>query len=89
MNIVYREELPGQEEFFRLFGTTGWNEEEYHLSPEQLYSAIKHSWHTVAAYDGRELVGFGRAICDGVLHALLVDIIVRRNTRGSISAVPS
>ena len=30
----------------------------------------------VSAYAGQKLVGFGRIICDGVLHALILDLIV-------------
>jgi len=73
--ICYRTGPPGREEFFRLFETTGWND-EYRLTQEQLYEAVVSSWHTVSAYDGDRLAGFGRMICDGVVHALILDMIV-------------
>ncbi len=82
MEISYREALPDQDEFFRLFESTGWNQEEYHLSASELYSAIQHSWYAVSAYDGTDLVGFGRIIADGVLHALIVDLIVLPEYQG-------
>jgi GNAT superfamily N-acetyltransferase len=34
------------------------------------------TWYAVSAYEGERLVGTGRIIGDGVLHALLVDVIV-------------
>jgi len=37
---------------------------------------VVSSWHTVSAYDGDRLAGFGRMICDGVVHALILDMIV-------------
>ena len=30
----------------------------------------------ISAYHNGSLIGFGRIICDGVLHALIVDVIV-------------
>jgi len=80
--IIYQEAVPGRDEFFDLFSTTGWNEEEYHLSPDQLYQAINHSWYMVSVYDRSSLVGYGRVISDGVLHALIVDMIVHPDYQG-------
>jgi GNAT superfamily N-acetyltransferase len=73
--ISYRTDPPDQAQFFLLFGTTGWND-EYRLTREQAYEAVANSWHTVSAYDGDRLAGFGRVICDGVVHALVLDLIV-------------
>ena len=75
MTIEYSNVIPPKETFFQLFQTTGWNE-EYQLSPDQLYEALQHSWDAVSALEDGRLVGFGRAIADGVLHALIVDMIV-------------
>ena len=75
MKISYRGTLPQREEYFRLFQSTGWNE-EYQLDAERLHEAIDKSWYLVFAYHGNRLVGFGRVISDGVLHALIVDLIV-------------
>jgi GNAT superfamily N-acetyltransferase len=79
--IAYRTIPPEKTEFFRLFETTGWNE-EYRLSPERLYEAVLASWYTVSAYDGDRLAGFGRMICDGVVHALILDMIVLPQYQG-------
>jgi N-acetylglutamate synthase-like GNAT family acetyltransferase len=67
--------LPDKDEVFDLFLTTGWNE-NYQLSKEELYTAVKESWYMISAYDNDRLVGFGRIICDGVVHALILDMIV-------------
>jgi hypothetical protein len=66
--FVYRTNPPEKSEFFRLFETTGWNA-EYNLDPDRLHLAVVASWYTVSAYDGDRLVGFGRMICDGIVHA--------------------
>ncbi|MFH1141387.1 MAG: GNAT family N-acetyltransferase [Chloroflexota bacterium] len=81
MSISYVTVLPGKEQYASLFATTGWND-EHHLDADRLYEAISHSWYTVSAYDDARLVGFGRAISDGVLHALIVDLIVAPEYQG-------
>jgi GNAT superfamily N-acetyltransferase len=79
--IVYRTTPPDKNEFFRLFETTGWNG-AYKLDPDRMFLAVLASWHAVSAYDGDRLVGFGRMICDGVVHALILDMIVLPEYRG-------
>jgi GNAT superfamily N-acetyltransferase len=73
--IHLSDNLPGKDEIFDLFLTTGWNE-NYQLDRHELFAAIKESWHTISAYENDRLVGFGRIICDGVVHALILDMIV-------------
>jgi len=75
MKIYLDEKPPGKNLFFELFLTTGWNE-KYRLGADELYAAIKKSWYMISAYDNGRFVGFGRIICDGVVHALILDIIV-------------
>jgi len=67
--------LPDKEELFKLFLTTGWNE-KYKLESSDMYLAVKNSWYFFSAYDKEKMVGFGRVICDGVVHALILDLIV-------------
>ncbi len=76
MTITYRNELPAPDAYHGLFATTGWND-EYRATAEELDRANRQSWHTVSAYDGDRLVGFGRVVTDGVLHAMIYDLIVR------------
>ena len=73
--MKFSEKLPTAEHFFKLFETTGWNK-KYELSKEELYLAIKNSWYTISVFDKEELVGFGRIICDGIVHALILDVII-------------
>jgi GNAT superfamily N-acetyltransferase len=75
MNIYLDEKIPDKNAFFELFLTTDWNE-KYRLDADELFTAIKNSWYTISAYDNGRLVGFGRIICDGVVHALILDMIV-------------
>ena len=61
-------------EYFALFETTGWND-AYHLTPVDLAKALKGSAFMVSAYDGGQLIGFGRLVTDSI-HAMIYDLIV-------------
>ena len=75
-NVKFEEILPTPDAYFKLFNTTGWNS-TYRASVDELYEAISRSWFTVCAYDDAdELIGFGRVISDGVLYAIICDMIV-------------
>jgi ribosomal protein S18 acetylase RimI-like enzyme len=71
----YTEQLPLENEYYKLFLTTGWND-EYHFSSKELFEAIKNSWYVVSVYDVDGLIGFGRVLADGTHHAFIVDLIV-------------
>jgi len=73
--IVYRAEIPRQDQFFALFETTGWNL-NYRATPAELSQMLANTWYMLAAYDGDRLVGFGRVVSDLVLHAMIYDMIV-------------
>jgi GNAT superfamily N-acetyltransferase len=79
--ITYSHETPDKQQYVALFKSTGWNE-EYQLDDSRLHESIQHSWCLVSAWDGDRLIGFGRAISDGILHALLVDIIILPEYKG-------
>ncbi len=79
--MKYSNNLPASEQFFELFETTGWNT-KYELSKDELIQALRNSWFYVCVYDKNDLVGFGRIICDGVLHALILDVIVLPEKQG-------
>jgi ribosomal protein S18 acetylase RimI-like enzyme len=81
MTFHYSSTPPPPQDFSVLFSTTGWNE-EYHLTTEELMSAISKSWRTVAVYDDERLVGFGRIVSDGILHAMIYDLIVHPEYQG-------
>jgi GNAT superfamily N-acetyltransferase len=81
MTISVRTELPPPEQFSQLFQTTGWND-EYQLSPAELGRSLESSWYAVAAYDGERLVGFGRMVSEGVMYAMIHDMIVAPGFQG-------
>ena len=74
--IRYTTECPDPAEYFSLFETTGWNG-KYAATQDELASAVRHSWLTVSALDGDHLVASGRVVSDGVLYAMIYDMIVR------------
>jgi GNAT superfamily N-acetyltransferase len=73
--VEYRAEVPDPVAFVRLFSTTGWDPQD-RLTVAAAAEALAPTWYAVSAYAGERLVGTGRIIGDGVLHALLVDVIV-------------
>ena len=81
MVITYRAAIPEREKFWRLFQTTGWND-KYQLSPEELVQALQASWYVLSVFDDEQLVGFGRLVSDGVLHAVIYELIVLPEYQG-------
>ncbi len=81
MSLVYNTAKPEKTNFVRLFESTGWNE-SYKLTPEELNTAVQNSWYCVSVYDCDNLIGFGRVICDGIEHALILDVIVLPEYQG-------
>lgn len=74
-HIIYKSEPPDPQQYAGLFSTTGWND-TYKVNVHELARALQGSWYIVAAYDQGQLVGIGRVVSDGVLYAMLYDIIV-------------
>ncbi|MCZ8075154.1 MAG: GNAT family N-acetyltransferase [Paucibacter sp.] len=66
---------PDAAAFQRLYDSTGWAG-GLQREPEFYARALTGSWAQCAAYAGEELVGFGRVISDGVLHAFITEMIV-------------
>jgi len=81
MGIELRSEIPDGDQFWELFQKTGWNE-NYQLSPEELVQALRSSWYMLGAYDDGRLVGFGRLVSDGILHAMIYELIVLPDYQG-------
>jgi N-acetylglutamate synthase-like GNAT family acetyltransferase len=75
MAIEYSENLPSIAKYKELFASTGWNK-IISVSPDELYKALQQSWCVECAYDSSRLVGFGRVVSDGVLYAMIYDLIV-------------
>lgn len=74
-NFQINNQIPAAMDFFSLFETTGWNT-AYQTTPQDLQQALDDSWYTISAYDKGELIGFGRILSDGVLYAMIYDLIV-------------
>ena len=79
--IIFHPKRPAAIDYERLFETTGWNR-QYRASREELYQAISNSWYVQSAYHKSELVGFGRVVSDGILYALICDLIVKPAYQG-------
>lgn len=79
--IELRASAPEPAAFAALFATTGWDPEG-RLDAAAAAEALRHSWFDVSVWADGRLVGMGRIIGDGVLHALLVDIVVDPACRG-------
>ncbi len=81
MEIEYRTQIPDERQFFVLFETTGWNR-QYQANAADLGRMLANSQFMVSAYDGPDLIGFGRLVSDGVLHAMIYDMIVDPHYQG-------
>jgi ribosomal protein S18 acetylase RimI-like enzyme len=75
-NVKYRAENPTIDQFYPLFESTGWNQ-KYGLTKDELRSILKNNFFSVSCYLDDELVGYGRVMSDGVLHAMIYEMIVK------------
>lgn len=71
----------------RLYAFEGWHKKSDGLKP--VTAALKNSYCAYAAYDGEKMIGFFRALSDGVSDAYLVDLVVdpEYRRRGVASAL--
>jgi GNAT superfamily N-acetyltransferase len=79
--IIYKASKPDPKQYMDLFKTTGWNK-TYKASIDELAAALKGSWCVISAYEEDELVGIGRVVSDGVLYAMIYDMIVKPTHQG-------
>ena len=79
--IEYRAELPSASEFERLFRSSGWTE-AFEIPADRLAASLLPAWHAVCARRGGEIIGTGLVLSDGVMHALIIDLIVLPEFRG-------
>lgn len=79
--ITYRSEAPDKLAYYSLYQTTGW-EGVGRFTPDDLERAILNSQKVVCVYDGERLVGFGRVLTDGVMHAMIYEMIVHPEYQG-------
>lgn len=74
-DIAYKESPPTWQEYVRLFSSTGWMP-ILKISEDDLKRVFDGTWYWVTAYQDESIVGVGRLLSDGVLYALICDIIV-------------
>ena len=79
--IIYQNLLPNSIDFFSLFETTGWNK-KYKITEKDCIRSLQSSWYSVSAYSENKLVGFGRIISDGILYAMINNLIVLPEFQG-------
>jgi GNAT superfamily N-acetyltransferase len=79
--IEYLAELPTPEEFERLYRSSGWTE-AFAVPADRLAASLPHAWYAICARRRGQIVGTGLVLSDGVLHALIVDVIVLPQMRG-------
>jgi len=79
--FIFSAEIPDSQAVFELFLTTGWND-AYRITADGFMETIRNSWYCCSVYFDGRLVGFGRMICDGILHALILDMIVHPDFQG-------
>jgi GNAT superfamily N-acetyltransferase len=78
---MYVEGAGDPDGYAALFATTGWNE-MYRCTPSDLEVVLASSWSVISAYDGSALVGSGRVMSDGILYAVVFDMVIAPTHRG-------
>jgi len=73
--VLRRDDAPPQEQYESLFASTGWNA-VYQVTGNDLIDCLSRSWCRVSAYCDNRLVGAGRLLSDGVLYAVMFDVVV-------------
>lgn len=72
--------MPATQAYFALYESTSWNQ-KYQKTPEEIIQGLSQSWYFVQAYHKEALVGTGRIISDGVMYAMIYDLIVTSDYR--------
>ena len=79
--IEFTAEIPPAADFARLYRSTGWTEAS-ETPDERLAASLTRAWRGACARADGEVIGCGLILSDGVLHALIVDVIVDPEWRG-------
>lgn len=79
--VTYSDREPDAAAYLALFETTGWNA-MYRCTAAELGGSLRSSWHVISAYDDATLIGAGRLVSDGVLYAVVFDMIVTPDRQG-------
>lgn len=78
--LEFRDEAPDAAAFKALYDRTGWGQAERPV--DHFAQALAGSWACCTVYEGAQLVGIGRLISDGRLHAYVNEMIVRPDRQG-------
>ena len=80
--LEFREQVPQLDEALALYGTTDWPEFEG-LTRAEVESSLAASWFCVCVYEQEQCVGMGRVLSDGIVYALILDVIIAPDHRGA------
>jgi GNAT superfamily N-acetyltransferase len=72
MRIEHSDQGVAWDRVAALFGEIGWTARE----PDQVREAFARSTFKAFAYEGDELIGFGRTVDDGRFYATVADVVV-------------
>ncbi len=75
---IITEQLPEASELLKLFSQTSWAKGR---SIEGITLLLNNTKEYIVIRDGSQLIGFGRALTDGIYRAMLDDIVVDMNYR--------
>jgi GNAT superfamily N-acetyltransferase len=79
--VTYSDGKPDSAAYLALFKTTGWNA-MYRCTAAELEESLRKSWYVISAYHDTVLIGAGRLVSDGVLYAVVFDMIVTPHWQG-------
>ncbi len=71
--VTFSEEIPTTSQLVRLFHQAPWAKDR---SPEQTRDMLRQTDLVLCAWDGDQLVGFGRVLTDFMYRATIWDVIV-------------
>lgn len=71
--VTFSEEIPTASQLVRLFRQAPWAKDR---SPEQTQEMLRQTDLVLCAWDGDQLVGFGRVLTDFMYRATIWDVIV-------------
>jgi GNAT superfamily N-acetyltransferase len=80
-SVTYSDRVPDAAAYLALFETTGWNA-IYRCTAAELRDSLRKSWYVISSYHDTTLIGAGRLIADGVLYAVVFDMIVTPDWQG-------
>jgi len=82
MEVSFIESTPKVEEYMLLIESTGWKG-ILDKGKSSLSYSLENSWYSISVYSKEnEIIGFGRVISDGELHALICDVIIMPEYQG-------